>query len=462
MKSVKIGTVSSKASLNENFGDINDNFKELCLWFRGSSRMITPLETPQELTLPTYDGSGQVIHPSVLYFPDKFGGVYYWMAMTPYPDNDNTKENPSILQSQDGVTWQVPAGVTNPLDIPETGYYSDTSLVYAVNKLYIYWANHATSKTYRVSSTDGTTWTPKEEVTYLQGADVKYLGVLNGVSTWIAWNKTVGGQMSRHVSNDGIGFSKALPVSTNLNGEINHISVLPDGNGYHFLAGCAAPNGRGGSALYYGFSDTGTSVLFDINPVLQPTQDTFYASILYTTCMVRLGNNEYELYISAKSGFVVRTGRMRVKLNEIVVPVVQTGSKAMLTKRVLLFKEQEIRSATQVYSPFLQSGIIPNFNDYPNKSITFYNTHDKSINLIFSSDFYGFSLSTWTGKDTKTRQMVTIAPGLNLFQVNFLHPDDLAILRTMISGYIKAGLAATDAGDLPTQGNITIEITMWA
>ena len=51
-------------------------------------------------TTPTYDGSGQGMHPSVYDAGagETWNGHRYWMAMTPYPNNDSTKENPSILE----------------------------------------------------------------------------------------------------------------------------------------------------------------------------------------------------------------------------------------------------------------------------------------------------------------------------------------------------------------------------
>ncbi len=70
---------------------------------------------------PTYDGSGQVVHPSVIDFWFEFGlpswgGYRFWMGITPYPDGDNVYENPSLLVSQDGLLWVFPPGIKNPLD----------------------------------------------------------------------------------------------------------------------------------------------------------------------------------------------------------------------------------------------------------------------------------------------------------------------------------------------------------
>ena len=84
----------------------------------------------QFLSIPTYEGSGQVVHPHVLFFEEKFMGYHYIMVITPYPFSNERHENPSILGSQDGFNWEVPEGVINPVvgtpfDVRHGGYFSD-------------------------------------------------------------------------------------------------------------------------------------------------------------------------------------------------------------------------------------------------------------------------------------------------------------------------------------------------
>lgn len=78
----------------------------------------------------------------------QWGGFRYWMAMTPYPNGDDSYENPSLLVSQDGFQWSAPPGLPWPIDIkPGTKhsnpahYNSDPELVYVVeeNCLVLYW-----------------------------------------------------------------------------------------------------------------------------------------------------------------------------------------------------------------------------------------------------------------------------------------------------------------------------------
>lgn len=97
-------------------------------------------------TIPTYDGSGQCVHPDVLYFADGWAGYKYWMAMTPYPTSNDRLENPSIVVSNDGETWVVPDGIINPIVAapPEgNGYNADPDIVYNddTDEMWLYYSS---------------------------------------------------------------------------------------------------------------------------------------------------------------------------------------------------------------------------------------------------------------------------------------------------------------------------------
>jgi hypothetical protein len=65
-----------------------------------------------KLKIPTYDGSGQVVHPDIC----KIDNNKYRLVFTPYPWSNDTLENPSILESNDGINFQkIPHSVTQPL-----------------------------------------------------------------------------------------------------------------------------------------------------------------------------------------------------------------------------------------------------------------------------------------------------------------------------------------------------------
>jgi hypothetical protein len=83
------------------------------------------------LAIPTYDGSGQVVEPDVIFFDSPWHGFRYWIAVSPYPFTDPSKENPTIVVSNDGVNWQGLGGQENPLVLPNGGdHLSDASVFY--------------------------------------------------------------------------------------------------------------------------------------------------------------------------------------------------------------------------------------------------------------------------------------------------------------------------------------------
>lgn len=119
--------------------------------------------TKAVLPLTTYDAGGETVHPSVVDCGAAWNGYRYWMANTPYPASNNAYENPSIWASNDGATWVVPAGLTNPIVAKPAGvgaYNADPDLLFDNNKLYVIWNEFAsTFKGVKISSSeDGITW----------------------------------------------------------------------------------------------------------------------------------------------------------------------------------------------------------------------------------------------------------------------------------------------------------------
>lgn len=124
------------------------------------------------LTTPTYDESGQAVHPDVYDAGsgNTWNGKRYWMAMTPYPAANEALENPSILCSDDGNTWIVPAELTNPV-IPAVGgatYNSDCDILVDGATMWLMYRTHNDTthdeKIYVLSSTDGVTWGEATEI----------------------------------------------------------------------------------------------------------------------------------------------------------------------------------------------------------------------------------------------------------------------------------------------------------
>lgn len=157
-----------------------------------------PYNAPQYAITPTPDGTGSAVHPSVLDFgPAKWNNWRYWMAMTPYYQSNISKENPSVLVSNDGFTWKVPAGVINPIIAapPSPRYNSDVDIEFdpGSGRLYMLFRQileDNTQQTFTISSLDGVAWTAPAALQWVR--DQQHISpslVRRGVDDW--WLFTV-------------------------------------------------------------------------------------------------------------------------------------------------------------------------------------------------------------------------------------------------------------------------------
>jgi|GEM_PF-5004520 hypothetical protein len=193
------------------------------------------LNALNHIITPTYDGSGQSVHPSVLDFKaeygiDSWGGFRYWMALTPYPNFNSTLENPSILVSKDGLNWINATGIKNPLAAKPLGfvkdtYNSDPELVYDPdqNILILYWREYRGNAFEKI-------WAKKISLGYKQSDkilcfekvwDYQKTGLILSPTVWRKSSKewfmwTTDGRMTIHLytSSDGINWSSGQPCSS--------------------------------------------------------------------------------------------------------------------------------------------------------------------------------------------------------------------------------------------------------
>lgn len=131
----------------------------------------------KKMNIITFDGKNEFTHPSVLYFKEKFNEYKFWMVYTPYANCNVSLENPCIAVSNDGIHFQKPNGMKNPLlpIIPIKNkkilkYYNDPNLIYVNNKLELWYRltnenkieNKLNQKIYRMTSNDGINWEKPE------------------------------------------------------------------------------------------------------------------------------------------------------------------------------------------------------------------------------------------------------------------------------------------------------------
>lgn len=151
--------------------------------------------TPNQLTtlmFPTYDGSGEVVHPDVLWVPDR--DIPLLLAITPYPGGDNRLENPSLFGSRFGREWRVPPGVVNPLARTGPGgiHLSDPDLVrrQETGEFYLYYREVTDRNVIKlIRSADAVTWTAPLQVVAAPNHDIISPAVVQrGPGEWLMWS----------------------------------------------------------------------------------------------------------------------------------------------------------------------------------------------------------------------------------------------------------------------------------
>ena len=238
------------------------------------SRMVN---AASPLTIPTYDGSGQAMHPSIVDFGAPWNGHRYWMAMTPYPGSNSTYENPSIVVSSNGIDWSVPAGLTNPIVGPppaDGSYYSDPDLVFDGTTLYCFFRfNDASTppaviRYQVVTSTDGVTWS-SPSVYLTSGTGYLSPAVLLDGSTWHLWQRGGGFGAIRWSSATPTGFAAgANCYFTNVPAGhgVWHFDVFKHDGLFKMLANTDYDTNKG--ALYLATSTDGLNFVFEDEPLL--------------------------------------------------------------------------------------------------------------------------------------------------------------------------------------------------
>lgn len=303
-------------------------------FFDGFERLknaSTPLETP------TYDNSGQTVHPDVVHFKDGWNGYKYWMATTPYPGGNDQLENPSILASNDGLSWDVPAGVTNPLvSVPPCDHNSDPDMLYndATGELWLYYldtrrashcAGHQSQPYYNhnyvklIKSSDGIHWSqPITVVDWDLDSTPLYVSpsIVKVGSAFYFWAVNATNFTIRTAqSSDGLTFGNSQAVS--IGHSVWHLDVeyIPSKNEYWMLYNYpSTPNG----IIRFARSTNRTSWTTYPNPALSYTSgwdsNLYRSSFTYdpSTNVIRVW------YSAHSSGKIWRTGHTSADYNEFL------------------------------------------------------------------------------------------------------------------------------------------------
>lgn len=309
----------AQRALQEDLETTSQNVENIELYEFGGELGTKPTKhIAHQLKIPTYDGSGQAVHPDVVYIPAGFGSDKwkYWMAMTPYPNSGSAHENPSILASHDKVNWEVPSGLTNPIIAKPSGtgdHNSDTDLLFHNSKLYLFYRETIKSTTpikhtiYVISSSDGVDWSAPQKV--LEDTSGKTDGIMspsiiidNG--SWKMWLVDGWGNLVKKTSADGITWSADVPTVTNgLPTDRNywHVDVAKNGNRLEMMLCSSTDTGGANTRLHHAYSmDDGVTWQvtegFFINQLYW-----FESSLQYRASIIKGEGNLFDIYYSCMS-----------------------------------------------------------------------------------------------------------------------------------------------------------------
>ena len=266
----------------------------------------------EPLYIETYEGSNQLTHPKVLVFGGVWSGYKYWMAYTPYPNSNDYYENPCIAASSNGIDWDTPLGLTNPLaeltpeEDADKGHYSDTHLLYRVDTdtmecWYRYSVNLAEEKIFRRTTTDGVNWTPHELMISVQPVSL-YLSpaIMFEDNKYKMWFVATGAVVQYIESNDdGVSWTNPIDCEVPLNEgyEPWHLDVVHTDKGYEMLLCVNTPKGVNDKILLFGISTDGFT-WSDFKPCINPSADkkTFDSRQIYRSSFVKIDGIYYVYY----------------------------------------------------------------------------------------------------------------------------------------------------------------------
>lgn len=241
--------------------------------------------------ISAYDDN-EAYHPKVLNFKEKWNGYRYWMSYTPYPQGDDTKENPHIAASNDLINWEIPKGLKNPLDtpdetVPQKRYNSDSHIVYNndLDRLECYWryVDDKEDKViiYRCCTNDGINWTkkeisavgnPRKTHDYVSPAILYENGLYK---MWYVDKKNV---LKYTVSKDGLQWGEDKVIKLNYEDKVKtwHLDVIHTNEKYEMIV-VAFYNWktRNEMNLYYSSSEDGIK-WEKAKTILKPTSQTEY------------------------------------------------------------------------------------------------------------------------------------------------------------------------------------------
>lgn len=268
------------------------------------------------LIIPTYEGSGQAIHPDVYYNSKGWNGYKYWMAFTPYANGVDTVENPSIVVSHDGENWIVPPGVTNPLVPRPTGlgsfnYNADPDLVEGYDgKLYMFYID-GTTDVWVISSSNGVAWSSPLKIidmsvqTIISPAVILDSGVYRMYYIDAAENPNILKYRTATTPTGTWSAPTTCAVSPIPSGkDIWHINVSKEKDEYHLIVTTSLSGSHTDNNLHFATSSNGVDFAMTSSPVMIPsvTPNKWDNNRIYRASLIKVDEGHgwyYKLFYSA-------------------------------------------------------------------------------------------------------------------------------------------------------------------
>lgn len=204
-----------------------------------------------KLNIVSSYGDNEAYHPKVLSFENGWNGYKYWMSYTPYPQGDDSKENPHIAVSNNLKSWKTLSVKNGGLDdISNDGikeqYNSDSHIVYNsdTNELECYWrfVDDINNKAiiYRRKTSDGVNWTKKEVTAYSnnrQEKDYVSPAIIYENKVYKMWYVDKENTVKYALSTDGANWQDKQTVEINYDENIKtwHLDVIHTENGYEMI-----------------------------------------------------------------------------------------------------------------------------------------------------------------------------------------------------------------------------------
>lgn len=211
----------------------------------GATNDSFPIVSAKRLVIPTYDGSGQNVHPDVLREPERL-----LMAITPYPYSNGDLENPSLVVSDDGIVFRELEPGLNPLVGPPPYDHNDDPDLHVdpatgeYEILYLETLRPDAQNVISLRSRDLTTWTRTTAISYDLAHGAPFIVspsviVHGGVSTMFSVRLlNEGSVIERFDSPDGRTWdaTQATPIAIDTGAVIAwHIDVFAVPAGYAML-----------------------------------------------------------------------------------------------------------------------------------------------------------------------------------------------------------------------------------